>query len=102
MRLTAMLGALTAGGRPGGALAYQSGSGEVQPGMMRSNIPAGGSTVPPVAAFELPPVVSVEAIERAQREAHRLRAEVMQELLGGAWTWVRRLGRRTVPSRRSV
>jgi hypothetical protein len=97
-----MLGVLTAGVRPGGALAYQSGSGETRPGMMRSNIAAGGSTAPPAAAFQPSPVVSVEAIERAQREAHRLRAEVIQEMLGGAWTWVRRLGRRTIPSRRSV
>jgi hypothetical protein len=58
--------------------------------------------VPQAAAFEPSPVVSVEAIERAQREAHRLRAEVIQEMLGAAWTWVWSLGRRTLPSRRSV
>ena len=97
-----MLGELTAGGRPGGALAYQSGNGEARSGMMRSNMAAGGSAVPPAAAFEPSPVVSVEVIERAQREAHRLRAEVIQEMLGGAWTWVWSLGRGTIPSRRSV
>ncbi len=38
--------------------------------------------------------ISLDAIERAQQEAHRLRAEAMQEMFGAAWTALGRLLRR--------
>jgi hypothetical protein len=124
MKITPILDMLLASGSPGSALAYQLGSSGAGAAMLRSKIAPGGATeavkpapgatfggwprqldettMPPAMAFEPSPIVSVEAIERAQREAHRLRAEVIHEMLGAAGAWLWRLARRTVRSTRSV
>jgi Protein of unknown function (DUF2917) len=56
---------------------------------------------PPVAAFEPPPKLSYTTIERAQHEAHRLRAQAMREMFGAASAWVQRLGHRLISAVKS-
>jgi hypothetical protein len=68
------------------------------PAIVTSFGPADIEVIAPPAAvpFEPAPTISVETIERAQREAHRLRAQAMQEMFGAAAAWVWSLGRRLV------
>jgi len=95
-------GMLMASGSPGSALAYQLGSGAPEPYLMRRNMATMASpdpTPPPARAFEPTPVITLAAIERAQREAHRLRAQYMQEMFSAAAAWVWSLGHRLVSPR---
>lgn len=120
MRLMVIPDVLVPEGHPGSPLAYQSGSGEDRPEVMRRNMAADGSiggtnpapaaaragwpqqfgeaAGPAAAAFEPSPVISWDAIDRVEREARRLRAEVLQEMLSTAGAWLRRRGRRAIPS----
>jgi hypothetical protein len=85
--------------RPGDALTLDSRG----PAIVTSFGPADIEVIaPPVAAFEPPPTISAAAIERAQNEAHRLRAQAMQEIFGAAAAWVWSLGRRLVSAVTSV
>jgi Protein of unknown function (DUF2917) len=83
--------------RPGDALTLDS----PHPAVVTSFGAADIEVIAPPAArgFEPTPVISLAAIERAQREAHRLRAEYMREMFSTAAGWIWRLGRRLVPAR---
>ena len=48
------------------------------------------------APFAPPSAISYTAVERAQHEAHRLRAQAMQEMFLAGVAWVGRLGRRLI------
>lgn len=78
--------------RPGDALTLDS----LGRAVVTSFGPADVEVIAPPAAvaFEPSPALTAAAIERAQNEAHRLRAQAMQETFGSAATWVGRLGRR--------
>lgn len=85
--------------RPGDALTLDSRG----PAIVTSFGPADIEVIaPPAAAFEPPPRISAAAIERAKYEAHRLRAQAMQEIFGAAAAWVWSLGRRLVSASMGV
>jgi hypothetical protein len=80
--------------RPGDVLTLDSPG----PAVVTSFGPADIEVIAPPAAtvLELPPMISVADMERAQREAHRLRAQAMREAFDATAAWVRSLGRRLV------
>ncbi len=67
---------------PGMAIVSSFGPADIE--VIAPNAP----TVDPFPSF------SVDVLERAQREAHRLRAEAMQQTFAAAAAWIRRMMRR--------
>jgi len=85
--------------RPGDALTLDS------PGqaVVTSFGPADIEVIAPApVAFAPPPTISYTTIERAQHEAHRLRAQAMQEMFGAASGWLWRLGHRLISAVKSL
>ena len=80
--------------RPGGEVTLESRG----PAVVTSFGPADIELIAPTpaAVFEPPQSISAEAIERAKYEAHRLRAQAMQDIFGAATAWAGSLGRRLV------
>jgi hypothetical protein len=64
------------------------------PAVVTSFGPADVEVIAPPSAPQGAPTISLDAIERAQHEAHRLRAQAMQEMFGAAWAALAGLGRR--------
>ena len=58
--------------------------------------PADIEVIAPPSALPTAPGISLDAIERAQQEAHRLRAQAMQEMFSAAWAALGRAGRRLI------
>jgi hypothetical protein len=87
--------------RPGDELTLES----YGPAVVTSFGPADIEVVAPpqeTAPVESPPAITDAVIERARSEAHRLRAQAMQEAFAAAAAWVGNLGRRAVAAAESI
>lgn len=85
--------------RPGDALTLESHG----PAVVTSFGPADVEVVAPHSAVVEPStVLTSEVIERARSDAHRLRAQAMQEGFSAAAAWLRSLGRRVIEAAQSI
>ena len=66
------------------------------PAVVTSFGPADIEVIAPPSTLPSAPGISIDAIERAQQEAHRLRAQAMQEMFSAAWAALGRGGRRLI------
>ncbi len=87
--------------RPGDALTLESHG----PAVVTSFGPADVEVVAPhgrLPVLEPSTALTPEVIERARSDAHRLRAQAMQDAFSAAAAWLRSLGRRAVEAAQSI